>query len=283
MSGGQALSCTGSPPGGGRMDSITKEEVSMKKRMTLILAAVVVVLVAIVPLQGSVAGVLSQQEAVTPEAAGPIEDLSHLLNYPYEAHIMELTGQDRTDVITDLFGRPETQALIVEMAPKGFVFDLPYLLDNAVAMHISIPVEAGPPVEVDAMTVSMIANELTGALTAMQPVAPDPAAPGFYQAHHTNLDPNLADVPDPAIVVNGMPYFYITTLRWIGPTIGGRIMYWHYWWYDSHNHPNWYYAHYYWYWQYYGWYMVDWPYWYWWVHGWYYWQYWYYWSTYFPW
>jgi hypothetical protein len=250
----------------------------MKKRMALILAAVVVVLVAIVPLQGSVAGVVSRQEAETPEAVWPlIPNLSELLNFPHEAQIEELTGVDRTTVIGNLMARPETQALIAEMVPKGFNFTPQYVDDNAVAMHITVFDPSGVAIPIDAMTVPMIANELSGALTAMQPV--DPAIPGFYQAHHTNLDPNLAEVPDPPIVVNGMPYFYITTLRWIG----GQIIYWHYWWYDSHHHPNWYYAHYFWYWQYYGWYMVDWPYWYWWVHGWYYWRYWYYWSTYFPW
>jgi len=176
-------------------------------------------------------------------------------------------------------GRPETTELIAAMAAKGFVFDAAYVADHATVMHVVIPTTDPAPVEVNGFTVSMLdpVRGLSAALTAMQPI--DLASPGFYQAHHTNLDPNLAEVPDPPIVFNGMPYFYITTLRWIGGPV--PILYWHYWWFDSHNHPNWYYSHYFWYWRYYGWYLVDWPYWYWWVHGWYYWQYWYFWSTYF--
>jgi hypothetical protein len=253
----------------------------MKKRTILIIATVLVVLAIAVPLGGAAVGMRSQPEATAPEQIPwEIPDLFTLLNYGYPTElpvqIRELEEPERSDVIALLMERPETRALAAEMEAKGFVFDPAYVLENAVAMYIEVQTPPGAMVQIDAMTVPLIAHELSAALTAMQP---RDQTEGFYQAHHTNLDPNLAGVPDPPIIVNGMPYFYITTLRWIN----GRILYWRYWWFDSHHHPNWYYAHYYWYWKYYGWYGARWHDWYWWVHGWYYWRYWYYWSTWFPW
>lgn len=256
----------------------------MKKRSILIVATVIVVLAAaVLPLSGALAGVQSQPGATTPEQMPEIPDLFTLLNYgypmEYQVHVMDVEEPARSEVIAMLLGQPETQALVAEMEPKGFFFDPPYVQEHAEVMYIEIQTPDGLPVQLDAMTVPMVDRglELSAALTAMQP---RDGTEGFYQAHHTNLDPNLAEVPDPPIIVNGMPYFYITTLRWIG----GRIVIWRYWWYNSHHHPNWYYAYYFWYWKYYWWWW-GWPgpYWYWWTYGWYYWRYWYFWSTYFPW
>lgn len=245
----------------------------MKKRTIWIVLSLVVILAAILPMRGSVDGLMTRsQAAAAPQQMEPIPDMSTLLNYPYPVMIEDLQEPERSAVLNTLVARPETVALTAEMEQKGFIFDPA----TAEVMRIMIYASDGTPTEVLAMTMSTIANELTGAITAMVPNPDD--GTGFFQAHHTNLDPNLASVPDPPIVVNGMPYFYITSLRWIN----GRIMVWHYWWFDSHHHPNWYYSHYYWYWQYGWWYGWYWPYWYWWVHGWYYWHYWYYWSTYFP-
>jgi hypothetical protein len=173
-----------------------------------------------------------------------------------------------------LLARPETNDLLAAMADKGFDFDPESAEVMRVDTETVFPDGTVQPVGITAMTMTSMQNELSAALTAMV----DDDQMGFFQAHHTNLDPQLSEAPDPPIIVNGMPYFYITTLRWID----GRIIYWRYWWYDSHHHPNWYYAHYYWYWHYYWWYRVDWPYWYWWGYGWYYWRYWYFWSTWFP-
>ena len=256
----------------------------MKRRIVLTFVAILVVLAALVPL-GRAAGLRAKPGAaqVVREQTGPsgptqitepIEDLSTLLEYPYPVHIEELVGPERDAALGELLAREETVALAGELAAKGLVLDLDPLTTDAEVMRVQVQDEYGLTTVVTATTVTSQTNDLSVALTAM--VADD--GTGFFQAHHTNLDPNLAEVPDPPIVVNGMPYFYITTLRWIN----GRIIYWRYWWYDSHHHPNWYYAHYYWYWWYYPWHAVDWPYWYWWVHGWYYWRYWYYWSTWFP-
>jgi hypothetical protein len=249
----------------------------MKKRSILIVTTVIVVLAAaVVPLSGALAGVQSQPGAKAPGQVPDIPDLYNLLNYPYPAHIEPVEEPDRTELIMMLMDRPETMALLSEMEAMGFLFD-PYA--NADVMRIYVTDPSGFELLVEGMTVTTVANGLTGALTAMQPID---QTEGFYQAHHTNLDPTLAELPEPPpeLVYNGMEYFYITTLRWIG----GRIVPWRYWWFDSHHHPNWYYAHYFWYWKYYWWWWRGpGPYWYWWTYGWYYWRYWYFWSTWFPW
>jgi hypothetical protein len=258
----------------------------MKKRTVLIVLAAVVMVAALVPLSGAVAGFLPQPQAQQPgweeegailrpaQQGQPIPDLSTLLDYPYPVTITRLTGPDAIVARDMLLGRPETVELMAAMLAKGFDFRPESAEVMRIDTEVLSPDGTQRPVVITGMTMTSVENELSAALTAMV----DDGDRGFFQAHHTNLDPQLAQIPDPPIIVNGMPYFYITTLRWIN----GQIVTWRYWWYDSHHHPNWYYAHYYWYWRYYWWYRVDWPYWYWWGYGWYYWRYWYYWSTWFP-
>ena len=259
----------------------------MKKRTILIIVAAVLVVVMLVPLGGAVAGVLPQPEsrqaageqnterpALAQQHAELIPSLSGLLEYPHEVHIVPLEGPDATIARDLILARPEVGDLMDAMAAKGFVFNPEQAEVMQVATESLDPTGIPEPVVITVVTMQTIHDELSAALTAMV----DNTNQGFFQAHHTNLDPQLAQVPDPPIIVNGMPYFYITTLRWMQ----GRIIHWNYWWFDSHHHPNWYYSHYYWYWKYYWWYNVDWNYWYWWAHGWYYWRYWYYWSTWFP-
>jgi hypothetical protein len=258
----------------------------MKKRTILIVLAAVVVVATLVPLGGALAGFLPQAEALQPaqeetramlrpaQYGELIPDMSTLLDYPHDVRITRLEGPEAIVPRDMLLARPETIGLMAAMADKGFVFDPLSAEVMRIETDSLAPDGTVESVEITAMTMTSIQNELSAALTAMV----DRSERGFFQAHHTNLDPELAQVPDPPIIVNGMPYFYITTLRWIN----GRIVYWRYWWFDSHHHPNWYYSHYYWYWRYYWWYRVDWPYWYWWGYGWYYWRYWYFWSTWFP-
>jgi hypothetical protein len=257
----------------------------MKKRTVVMIVAAMVVLATLVPLGAALAGFhplgdrqqplrAEADEVLSPLQGEPIPDLSTLLDYPYDVRITTLTGSDAAMARDMLMGRPETVELMAAMASKGFVFDPLSAEVMRIETESVYPDGTVASVEITAMTMTTIQNELSAALTAMV----DSNQVGFFQAHHTNLDPQLAEVPDPPIIVNGMPYFYITTLRWIN----GRIIPWHYWWFNSHHHPNWYYSHYYWYWRYYWWYRVDWPYWYWWGYGWYYWRYWYFWSTWFP-
>ena len=71
------------------------------------------------------------------------------------------------------------------------------------------------------------------------------------------------------------PAFLIRGWWWID----GHIVWWNYWWYDSHNHPNWYYSWWYWYYRYFEYYGHYWYGWYTWYYSWFYWDYWWYWST----
>ncbi len=85
---------------------------------------------------------------------------------------------------------------------------------------------------------------------------------------------------DPFIIVNAEPYWFISWHWWAW---GRGLVWWDYWWYDSHNHPNWYWG-VYWWWRsyikyYYGPYWGLWYPWYW---HWVYWRHWNYWSTWFP-
>jgi len=157
--------------------------------------------------------------------------------------------------------------------PAPYGLSLPLVLKNGTtAAGGALAREGGSQASSDEPLAAV--EELSAYLVAI--VASDGTA--FFQAHHTNLDPRLAEAPDPPIVVNAMPYFYVTTLRWVN----GRIVPWRYWWYDSNRHPNWYYAFYK---HYRGYYLrldIPWPGWYHWAYGWYYWRFWYYWSTYFP-
>ncbi len=116
-----------------------------------------------------------------------------------------------------------------------------------------------------------------------------PTQPQYSMA--IGVDGNLASTRqtpnvDPAIIVNAEPYWF---LRWrwctwtVAPYTTCHLVWWDYWWYDSHNHPNWFWG-VYWWWRvyvkaYFGafWHPV---FWYWW--HWVYWKHWYWWSTYFP-
>ena len=255
-----------------------------------------------------------------PAEAPTCPDLYTLLNFPGDVTIEDLTGSEREDMLHDLITRPEAVQLKMALGEKGFIAHPPgaevmrvtikdsttQTLDEAaqtpVIDVVVVPMRAGARVflplvmrgyspgstahlarvggeESEQAALQASPSELSAYLVAM--VAEDGTS--LFQAHHTNLDPYLAEVPDPPIVYNDMPYFYITVLQ----IVQGRILYWNYWWFDSHHHPNWYYASYQYFWTYR--YHVDplwpglWPGWYHWAYGWYYWRFWYYWSTYFPW
>jgi hypothetical protein len=276
----------------------------MKRRFILcgLLAASALVILLSVPAR---AHAHPQPQASQPEQVGPIKDLSSLLNYPHDVKIQNLAGAEKQHVLTTLLTRPEAIQLRRAMAEKGFF----PAQSSAEAMRVTVQGE-GKAVSIDAVVVPMGPGQriflpltLRNYLGSPAPLASDersdetqpPPSPeqlsaylvamvatdgtSFFQAHHTNLDPRLAELPDPPIIVNGMPYFYITTLQ----IVNGRIVYWRYWWYNSNNHPNWYYAYYQFYWGYYS-HMVDgWPWWHHWAYGWIYWRFWYYWSTLFPW
>jgi hypothetical protein len=244
-----------------------------------------------------------------PRIEDPLPDLGSLLDYPGQVQIEDLAGEERDQVIHDLMERSEAKQLRWALLRKGFAITL----SEAEAMSVTVgartidvvvaPASAAQRVFLplvmrgygssDSSPATSLASvsSPTGEhgspssraspegsvayLTAM--VADDGTS--FVQAHHTNLDPRLAESPSAAIVVNQMPYFYITTLQ----VVDDQIVAWRYWWYDSHHHPDWYYAFYRHYWDYYHGVGYRWPGWYHWAYGWYYWRFWYYWSAWFPW
>jgi hypothetical protein len=229
-----------------------------------------------------------------------------LLNYPYDVRIQDLAGSEGETVVSTLMERPEAVQLRMAMARKGFFADLA----KAEAMRIVVIVPDGTTRTLEAAVVPMgpglrvflplVLKDYPDNASPLLPTEPGDKAPmalrpgelsaylvamvaddgtSFFQAHHTNLDPKLAEVHEPPIIYNDIPYFYITTLR----IVDGRIVVWRYWWFDSHHHPNWYFACYQHYWDYYNRTDAVWPWWHQWVYGWYYWRFWYYWSTWFPW
>jgi hypothetical protein len=278
----------------------------MKRRIilcSLLAASALVILLSVVPAR---AHVLSRPQATQPEQVEPpISDLFDLLNDPYKTQIQDLAGPDKEHVLSTLLTRPEAIQLRRAMAEKGFFANQSAaqamrVTVQGVTQTLTIDVAVAPMVAGRRIFLPLVLRNYAGSHASLASVErsdetlPPPSPEGlsaylvamvasngtsFFQAHHTNLDPRLAEVPDLAIVVNGMPYFYITTLQ----VVHGRIVYWHYWWYDSDNHPNWYYAYYRYYWSYYYHAGFGWPWWYHWGYGWTYWRFWYYWSTWFPW
>jgi hypothetical protein len=59
------------------------------------------------------------------------------------------------------------------------------------------------------------------------------------------LPPEMVPEVDPYIIVNAMPYMFIRLYWWVWTPVA-RLHTWHYWWYDSHSHPNWFWGVYWW-------------------------------------
>ncbi len=124
---------------------------------------------------------------------------------------------------------------------------------------------------------------ITSAPTIMVAYQPSGASPYNLMAMywHGNLVTTARERGvDPFIIINAMPYWFVT-FHWY--TWGGPIALWSYWWHDSHNHPNWFWG-VYWWWRVYlnNYYPKIWSSWYWYWWNWVYWQNWDWWSTYFP-
>jgi hypothetical protein len=282
----------------------------MKQRLIsrgLLFALLLVMVAAIVPAHAdrTLHASTLQSPAPSGAAAGPVPDLSSLLNFPGVVHIEELTGSARDQQVAQLMAQPEATVLTLELRDKGFQPDLgraeamTVFFDGALAAPPTVGVVVVPltPIRVflplvlrqysgvtaslpssgqgSEASVSIMPWDLSAYMVAM--IGSDGYT--LYQAHLTNLDPTLVGLPVSDITFNNMPYFFVTTLQ----VVGGRVVYWRYWWFNSDSHPNWYYARYKHYWDYYVQGDHLWPWWYDWSYGWYYWRFWYFWSTYFPW
>lgn len=86
---------------------------------------------------------------------------------------------------------------------------------------------------------------------------------------------------DPYIIWNAEPYFFVQPWWWVWAP-WRRLVYWKYWWYDSHKGPNWFWGYYYWWRIYIRYYFGYWRWWWWWWWHWYYWRCWYWWSISWP-
>jgi hypothetical protein len=208
------------------------------------------------------------------------ESLGELLSSHIDTEIvhMDLTGQ------SDLLGRIAVHPSW-DCPTSGFLYKID-LMGQEINNYTSYACTAsGPDWTVDIYSVCTYATDgQWGCYTYVEDRA-DPGSP-FVTMMFTNLgmpgvigsDPTISDIPV-YVWSNGMPVYYVTIWRWMGP---GWWVPWHYWWYDSHNHPNWYYSYYNWWWWYYRWWGYTWRPWYNWYYTWWYWRYFYYWSTWFP-
>jgi hypothetical protein len=251
-------------------------------------------------------GLLPRLRAASIAQASPLPDLDALLNYRYGVHIEDLAGTAAEQVIETLVARPEALQLRMALAEAGYMLALGnaqamrVTLDNAQGLERVIEVAIVPAAAANRVFLPILMRDYPLSAVSQTPLewrqeaapqgSPDDSVAylvamvaddggSFFQVHKTNLDPSLADIPHSSMTVNGTPYFYITTLH----VVDGHIRYWHYWWYQANNHPNWYYAYYLHYWDYYIQGGFDWPWWYHWAYGWYYWRFWNYWSAWFPW
>ena len=219
----------------------------MKRRLILGSLLVALVVSILIPVSPAGARIALRLQANAPLHVGPANDLADLLNYPYDARIQDLEGLEWETVVTTLMDRPEAVQLRMAMARKGFFADLA----KAEAMRIVVTVPDGTTRTLEAAAVPMgpglrvflplVLKNYPGSAGPLLPTEPGDEAPmalrpgalsaylvamvaddgtSFFQVHHTNLDPELADVPDPPIYYNDIPYFYITTLR----IVDGRIV-----------------------------------------------------------
>jgi hypothetical protein len=275
----------------------------MKQRLIprgLLFALLLVMVAAIVPANADrmLHADTLQSPAPRGAAAGPKPDLSSLLSFPDPVHIEELTGSARDQQVAQLMAQPEAAVLTLELRDKGFQPDfgraeaMTVTIDGgALAADFTVGVAVVPltPIRV---FLPLVLRQYSGVTTSLPPAGQGGEASvnvmpwdlsaymvamvgsdGYtlYQAHLTNLDPTLAGLPVSDITFNNMQ------------VVGGRVVYWRYWWFNSDSHPNWYYARYKHYWDYAYQAGYTWPWWYDWSYGWYYWRFWYFWSTYFPW
>ena len=216
---------------------------------------------------------LTSVQSVVPGPGEP-SSLKDIIEYPYEVTLTDIEEVEKPPILGQIMEGVEGFSNISDfLQGKG------YLFDNASAKiswggglypgwFLSWWSDMGPNgTRALIVAASMLdgTNMTMGAITNLLP-------------------PELVPGIDPYIIVNAMPYLYISWYWWVWAPVA-RIHTWHYWWYDSHSHPNWY-------WSVYWWWRTDVEYY--WLHGgaykpwwwlfwhWLYWRHWYWWSTYFP-
>jgi hypothetical protein len=203
------------------------------------------------------------EEPLQSPGAGPgfVDSLWELIDYwEGQVELEDLAGTAKDAAIEEALGimegAPEVLELIetelIELDLAGAAPILAHTPDGMVTI-VSIP---AIPVAEDSKAYIIVALPEIG----------EPIITGYI----TNI--HMIDSHGRVIVHDA---FLIRAWWWVP----GHIIWWHYWWYDSHNHPNWYYSWWYWNYRYYEYYGYAWYPWYTWYYSWFYWRYWWYWST----
>ena len=222
---------------------------------------------------------LTPVQSVTPGPNEPqdLEDLVTLGLYPESVELFDVEEEIETELGKFMVGAEGFSNISDFLQGKGYHFE------NASA-KISIVTSGGLYVGSFLSWWSDISANGTRALIV--------AALWFDGTNMTMgaitnlLPPELVPGLDPYIIVNAMPYVYISWYWWVWAPVA-KVHTWHYWWYDSHSHPNWFWGVYWWwrtdveyYWlapytkTYLTWWWLFWH--------WIYWRHWYWWSTEFP-
>lgn len=219
---------------------------------------------------------LAPVQSVKPAAGEPV-DLEGIIEYPDPVVFSDLEGTEKDTELGRIMGGSEGFSEISSfLQAKGYQFD------NASAgiSRISGVFGGGSFLSwwsgmgsngTRALIVSALMDDGTSmTMSAVTNLLPPEQVPGI----------------DPYIIVNAMPYLYITWHYWTWAPVA-KIHTWHYWWYDSHSHPNWF-------WGVYWWWRTDVDFywiapglgtylpWWWFFWHWTYWRHWYWWSTFFP-
>ncbi len=179
-----------------------------------------------------------------------------------KVRLADLTGAGRTAAIEEALRHEGTKAVSTALEEEG------YTLNQEKAKVIRVNFD--DPEQPEVTIVSIPSNPGPGGSKAAIVVAMPTAGEPIYMGYMTNI--GVVSGSGSVIVY---PSFFIRTAYWID----GRIIWWQYWWYDSYNHPNWYYSWWYWHWEYYWDHDYPWYPWYTWYYSWFYWHSWWYWST----
>ncbi len=216
-------------------------------------------------------------------AEEPAPDLLTLLRFKgYAARVTDLSAEASRGAQTSVTNAPQFQALLRELRKKGYTFAEGF----AGASTVTIDLKQGNCST--RLTVSSFRSNIkpdgtmAGITVALDGSAPDRS---LFLAHVTNvyaLQPEQMPANNPTISFNHEPWFTVQIgeappSRYVSPF--WPIIWYRYWWYDSHRHANWWYGCYQWWWWRYQWYGRPWFWWYNWWWGYYYWRNWNFWST----
>jgi hypothetical protein len=213
----------------------------------------------------------------------PAPDLLSLLRFKgYSARITDLSAETSRGAQTSITSKPQFQALQRELHKKGYSFpegpsgtnvQTVELRQGNCSTHLTVG--------------RWVSNLKPDGTMAGITVAVDDSNPdrSLYLAHVTNvyaLQPEEMPPNNPGISFNHEPWFTVQIgeappTHFVSPF--WPIIWYRYWWYDSHRHVNWWYGCYQWWWWRYHWYGKQWFWWYNWWWGYYYWWNWDFWST----